>query len=412
MKNQNSYNDLLVALDVGTTKISVLVAQKISDEGLSIIGIGKAPAYGVSRGVVVDIAQAVDSIKLAVKEAELMAGCKIESAIVGTSGPHIQALTSHGMIPIKNGQIKSSDISAVLAAARAVVLPEGKQILHVLPQYYTIDNHHRVTDPEGMFGVRLEAQVYIVTAATASVQNLIRCVQTAGVAVSDLMLEPLASASAVLSPDERELGIGIIDIGGGTSDFAIYQQGTIRHIRIFPVAGHHITHDIALCLRTTLKDAERVKLQYGTTQRNYFAADEYIEVEMVHGEELTTVTPDEITRIIEPRVAELLMMVQKDIKDNHLEHLMPAGIVLTGGGSQLQGIKESAQLALKVPVRIGTPHVPALFKEALANPSYATGYGLLLQALEKSKGSTAYPLTGPAVSQLMYRMKSWVADFF
>ena len=412
MNNQTSYSDLLVALDVGTTKISVLIAQKVADNGLSIIGIGRAPSFGVSRGVVVDIGQAVDSIKLAVKEAELMAGCKVESAIVGTAGSHIQSLTSQGMIPIKNGQIRSFDVAAVLTAARAIVLPEGQKIVHVLPQYYTIDNNHRVTDPEGMFGVRLEAQVYIITGAIASMQNLIRCCQTAGVAVSDLVLEPLASADAVLSPDERELGIGVLDIGGGTSDFAIYQQGTIRHTKIFPVAGNHITHDIALCLRTTLKDAERVKQEYGTTLRNYFTSDEEIEVEMVHGEERTTVTPDEITRIIEPRVAELLMMVQKDIEKNSLEHLMPAGLVLTGGGSLLHGIQESAQIALKIPARIGAPHVPPMFKEALANPAYATAYGLLLYALKKSKGSPVYSLSGPVLGRVMTRMKAWVTDFF
>jgi cell division protein FtsA len=361
---------------------------------------------------VVDIAQAVDSIKIATREAGLMAGLTIESAVVGTGGAHIQAFTSTGMIPIKNGQIRPHDITAVLAAARAVVLPEGQRILHVLPQYYTIDSTHRVTDPEGMFGVRLEAQVYIITGASASTQNLIRCCQTAGIAVSELMLQPLASADAVLSPDERELGIAVLDIGGGSSDFAIYQQGTIRHTKIFPIAGNHITHDIALCLRTTLKDAERVKRLYGSTVRTYFNADEQIEVEMVHGEELTTVTADEITKIIEPRVTELLSMVAKDIKANHLEHLMPAGIVLTGGGALLKGIQESAEFTLKVPARIGTPHVPPMFKEALANPTYATCYGLLVQALKKSKGSTAYPLSGPAVSQIMNRMKSWVADFF
>ncbi len=412
MNNQTSYGDLLVALDIGTTKVSVLIAQRIAEDGISIVGIGKAPAFGVSRGIVTDIAQAVDSIKLAVKEAELMAGCKVESAVVGTAGGHIQSLTSQGMIPIKNNQIRPHDISAVLTAARAVVLPEGQQILHVLPQYYTIDNNHRVADPEGMIGVRLEAQVYIVTAAIASVQNLVRCCQTAGVSVSDLMLEPLASADAVLSRDERELGIGVLDIGGGTSDFAIYQQGTLRHTKIFPIAGNHITHDIALCLRTTLKDAERVKQQYGTTLRNYFIADEQIEVEMVHGEELKTVTPDEITRIIEPRVAELLMMVQKDIEQSNLEYLMPAGVVLTGGGAQLHGITETASIALKVPARVGVPHVPPMFKEALGNPIHATGYGLLLHALKKSKGSPVYSLSGPVMTKLYSRMKSWVTDFF
>lgn len=412
MKNQSTYDNILVALDVGTTKMSVLVAQKVSQEGLSIIGIGKAPSLGVSRGVVVDIAQAVHAIKLAVKEAELMAGCKIESAAIGISGSHIQSLTSHGMIPIKNGRIRPHDVAAVLAAAKAVMMPEGQQILHVLPQYYTIDNQQRVIDPVGMFGVRLEAQVHIITASVASVQNLVRCCTMAGVAVSDIILEPLASSDAVLSPDERELGIALLDIGGGTSDFAIYQQGTIRHTKVFPIAGNHITHDIALCLRTTLRDAERVKLEYGSSIRLPLDSNEIIEVEMVHGEDKTTVNAEEITRIIEPRLAELLIMIQKEIDQYHLEHLMPAGIVFTGGGALLQGLKESAQRALRIPARIGNPHVPIMFKDALANPTHATGYGLLLHALRKSKGNALDELSGPLMNRIFYRMKTWAADFF
>lgn len=412
MKSQSTYSDLLVALDVGTTKMSVLVAQKVSDTGCNIVGIGRAPSYGVSRGMVVDIAQAVHAIKLAVKEAELMAGCKIETATIGISGAHIQSITSQGMIPIKNGQIRAHDVSAVLSAAKAVVIAEGQQILHVLPQYYTIDSHQRVTDPEGMFGVRLDAQVHIITGSIASVQNLVRCCMAAGVGVRDIVLEPLASADAVLSHDEKELGIGLLDIGGGTSDFAIYQQGAIRHTKIFPVAGNHITHDIALCLRATLKDAERVKQEVGSAVRSFTRGSELVEVEMVHGDETTLVTIDEITRIIEPRVAELFMMVSKDIEQFHLEHMMPAGIVLTGGGSLLHGMRETAQIALRVPARIGSPAVPPMFKEALGNPTNATGYGLLLYALKKSKGATLSELSGPLVQRIAYKMKSWVADFF
>ncbi len=412
MKHQSTYTDILVALDVGTTKMSVLVAQKVAEDSLNIIGIGKAPSYGVSRGMVVDIAQAVHAIKCAVKEAELMAGCKIESATLGISGAHIQSLTSHGMVPIKNGRIRAHDVVAVLAAAKAVVLAEGQQILHVLPQYYTIDSTQRVTDPVGMFGVRLEAQVHIITGSVAAVQNLVRCCTAAGVGVSDIMLQPLASADAVLSRDERELGVAILDIGGGTSDFAIYQQGTIRHTKIFPVAGNHITHDIALCVRTTIKDAERLKMDYGSTLRLPSDMHQLIEVEMVHGEEKTLVNIDEVTRIIEPRVAELFMMVQKEIEKHHLEHLMPAGMVLTGGGSLLRGIKETAMVALRIPARVGIPHVPPMFKEALSHPMNATGYGLLMQALKKSKGSALRDISGPLVNRILYRMKSWAADFF
>ncbi|MBA3751765.1 cell division protein FtsA [Candidatus Dependentiae bacterium] len=412
MNNQSTYDTMLVALDIGTTKISVLVAQKVSDEGLTVIGIGKAPSYGVSRGVVVDIAQAVHSIKLAIKEAELMAGCTIESVCIGISGVHVQAFNSQGMIPIKNGRIRPHDVSSVLAAARAVVIPEGQQILHVLPQYYTIDNHHRVADPVGMFGVRLEAQVHIVTGAVASVQNLVRACMTAGVEVSDIIFEPLASADAVLSPDEKQLGVALLDIGGGTSDFAIYQQGTIRHTKVFPIAGNLITHDIALCLRATIKDAERVKQEYGSTLRSLFRTSEQIEIEMVHGEETTMVSIDEIARIIEPRVSELLMMVHKEIEQGHLENLMPAGIVLTGGGALLNGIKETVQISLRVPARVGNPHVPPMFKEVLSSPVYATAYGLLLHTLKKNKGVALNELSGPLMNRVFYRMKSWVADFF
>lgn len=412
MNNQSTYDSTLVALDIGTTKISVLVAQKVADDTLSVIGIGKAPSYGVSRGVVVDIAQAVHSIKLAVKEAELMAGSVIESVCIGISGAHIQAFNSQGMIPIKHGRIRPHDVTAVLAAARAVVIPEGHQILHVLPQYYTIDNHHRVADPVGMFGVRLEAQVHIVTGAVASVQNLVRSCITAGIAVNDIIFEPLASAEAVLSADEKELGVALLDIGGGTSDFAIYQQGSIRHTKVFPIAGNLITHDIALCLRATIKDAERVKQEYGSTMRSLFRTNEQVEIEMVHGEEKTMVLVDEISHIIEPRVAELLMMVQREIEQHKLEHLMPAGMVVTGGGALLHGIKESVQLFLKVPARVGNPHVPPMFKEVLASPVYATGYGLLLHALKKNKGVALNELSGPFMQRVFYRMKSWVADFF
>jgi cell division protein FtsA len=234
----------------------------------------------------------------------------------------------------------------------------------------------------------------------------------AGISVSDIVLEPLASADAVLSPDERELGVAVLDIGGGTSDFAIYQQGTIRHTKVFPIAGNHITHDIALCLRTTLKDAERVKQLYGSMVGSLTDLHEDIEVEMVHGEEKKTVSTAEIMRIIEPRVAELLMMVQKEIDQFHLEHLMPAGIVFTGGGALLQGLKESAQIALRIPARIGHPHVPITFKDTLSSPLYATGYGLLLYALRKTKGHALDQLSGPLAKRIYYRMKTWVADFF
>lgn len=412
MKSQIVSDNLLVAVDIGTTKICVLIAQKVGENSLNILGIGKAPSYGIARGVVVDISQAVHAIKLALKEAELMAGCKVEAAVVGISGAHIQSINSHGMIPIKHGRIRAYDIACVLSAAKTVVISEGQQILHVLPQYFMIDSQQKVMDPVGMFGVRLEAQVHIITGSIASVQNIIRCCQMAGIGVNDVVLEPLASAESVLSKDEKELGVALLDIGGGTSDFAIYQQGTIRYTKIFPIAGNHVTHDIALCLRTTLKDAERIKQEFGTTNNSTLDFKEGFEVEMVHGGENKRVTAHELFYIIEPRINELLVMVQKEITQQGLEHLMPAGIVLTGGGALLRGMKEVSQLMLGAPARIGIPHVPHMFKESLESPLYATSYGLLLHLMKTSKGVSMEQLTGPLISRILWRMKSWVSDFF
>lgn len=412
MKKQGSSNNLLVALDIGTTKICVLVAQYTCDDTLSIIGIGKAPSYGVARGVVVDIAQAVYAIKLAIKEAELMSGCKIESAYVGVSGSHIQAINSQGMIPIKQGRVKQTDIASVLAAAKAIVIPEGQQILHVLPQYYTIDGQQRVTDPQGMFGVRLEAQVHIITGSIASVQNLISCCEMAGISVTDIILEPLASAAAVLSTDEKELGVGILDIGGGTSDFAIYQQGAIRYTKVMGVAGNHVTHDIALCLRTTLKDAERIKCLFGTTEKNSHNINTSLEVEMVQGNASKTITTYDLVNVIEARISELFLLIEQEIQRSNLYHIMPSGIVLTGGGSLLQNIVQTGQKILNIPIRVGYPHVPVMFKESLGNPIYATSYGLLVYVLKNSKRNSFEYYAGSIVNRVLWRMKSWITDFF
>lgn len=411
MKGQVNTDNLFVALDIGTTKICALVAQQVGDNGLNILGIGKSQSYGVSRGVVVDIAQAVASIKLAIKEAELMAGCKIDSVYVGVSGAHIQSVSSSGIVPVKNGQIRESDIAAVLATAKAVVIPEGQQILHLLPKYYAIDGLQKVMDPVGMYGVRLEAEVHIITGSIASVQNIINCCQLAGLRVIDVILEPLASAQAVLSKDEQELGVGLLDIGGGTSDFAVYQQGTIRHTKIFGVAGNHVTHDIALCLRTTIKDAERIKREHGHVGLLRDTVQQF-QIELVHGAEHAVARDSDLLSIIEPRIEELVLMLSEEINQQHLHSYIQAGLVLTGGGSLLQGIKDIFQNTLTIPVRIGKPHVPTVYKESLESPVYATSYGLLLHALKSSRGSYMDQLTGPLLTRILWRMKSWVSDFF
>lgn len=412
MKKNFSPENRIVAIDIGTTKICVLVAQYIDRHHVEIIGIGKAPSLGLARGVVVDIAPAVHSIKTAIREAEIMAGCTIEYAYIGISGSHINAINSQGVVPIKHSEVTPHDVANVITAAKAVLIPEGQQILHVLPQFFTIDSSHRVRDPIGMHGVRLEAQVHIITGGISSVQNLIRCSEMAGIKVRDIILEPLASGDAVLSDDERELGVAMLDIGGGTSDFALYQQGSIRHTRIFPIAGNLFTNDIAICMRTTIKDAERIKKEHGIAYALLQTHDEELAIETVHGESTQQVALRDLTAIIEYRAQELLWMVQEEITRYHLGQFATSGLVLTGGGALLSGMKEMAQDILQLPVRVGKPKISFNFKEALDSPIYATGYGLLLHALKNQDATIMEHLSGPMVNRVFWRMKSWVYDFF
>lgn len=411
MKQRLGAHQIVTAIDIGTTKICVLIAQQIDDE-LEIIGIGKAPSAGLARGVVVDIAPAVHSIKMALKEAEMMAGCSVESVFVGASGGHIHAFNSNGMVPIKHGEIKQTDIANVLAVAKAIPLPKGQQLLHALPQFYVIDNEHLVKDPLGMYGVRLEAQVHIITGAVASVQNLIRCCALAGVKVEDVILEPLASADAVLSEDERELGIGMLDIGGGTSDFAIYQQANIRHTQVFLIAGNIFTKDLAVCLHTTIREAERIKKEFGIADTSLFKQNMPVEIETVDGQGKQTVMLSDILAVLESRTDELLHKLHDEIEKQKLRSFMPAGLVLTGGGALLAGMKEQAERLLDMPVRIGRPRISLAFKQALDNPMYATGYGLLTCAIKRNREQFSRSLQGPIYQQVFGRMKTWVFDFF
>jgi len=402
----------IVSIDVGTTKICVLVCQTLDNGACEIIGMGKSPSDGLRKGVVVDIAKTVMSIKNAVKEAELMAGMPIESASVGISGGHIHSCNSHGVVPLKNGQITAQDVANVLAAARAIPVPEGQQILHVLPQYFIIDGHERVQDPLGMHGIRLEVQAHIILGSIASVQNLVTCVESSGVKVSDIILEQLASADAVLSPDERQLGVAVLDIGGGTSDLALYQQGSIRHTMVLPLAGTHFTNDVAVGLRTTLKDAERIKKEHGMASLNLLGHDELLEVDTVYGEQKQHINKADLVAILEARAVEILTLVHQDITKHHLEPMMSTGLVLTGGGSLLPGIKEVAEQIFKVPVRIGHPRVSYIFPESLESPIYATGYGLLVHMMNRREHDSMDSLTGPLFKRILVRMKSWVSDFF
>ncbi|CAN5166675.1 cell division protein FtsA [soil metagenome] len=402
---------LVVSIDVGTTKICVLVAHVLDKDHLEIIGVGKAPSEGLKKGVVVDIKKTVSSIKAAIKEAELMANVTINTAAIGISGGHIHSTNSQGMVAIKQGEVKESDVVAVMNAARAVAIPEGTQILHALPQYYIIDSREKVQNPVGMHGIRLEVQAHIIMGAIASVQNLVKCCQMADVKVTDIVLEQLASASAVLSEDEREIGVAMLDIGGGTSDLALYQHGNIRHTYVLPVAGNHFTNDVAIGLRTSVKEAERIKKEYGLAHISMMENDEYIHLETAQGGVDQTILRSDLLSILAPRAQELLSLVHDEIIARKISHIMPSGLVLTGGGALLPGMKELAEEIFNVPVRIGMVRVDHDLPQMLQSPIFATGYGLLKQVLEQ-RAQAMDTISGPAFNRILNRMKSWVTDFF
>lgn len=408
---------LITSIDVGTTKISVLVAQQLDGNRVEIVGIGKAPSHGLKKGVVIDVASTIHSIKMAVKEAELMAGVPIESAYIGISGGHISSLNSHGMVPIKQGQVRLSDINAVITAAKAIPIPEGQHVLHVLPQYFLIDGLP-VHDPLNLHGVRLEVHAHIIMGSIVSVQNLVKCCESAGVHVKDIILEQLASADAVLNDDERELGVAMIDIGGGTADVALYQHGNIRHTMVLPVAGNHFTNDLSVGLRLSYHEAERIKKEYGCVWLPFIEAaekkntDHIIEVELVQGLETNIIHERDIARVLYPRAYELLAIVHREIVNKKLQRFMSAGLVLTGGGSLLKGMRELAEEIFDVPVRIGVPRIAYDLPQSLANPIFATGYGLLIHAMKKRHDTHIGNLDGPLMNRIFERMKSWVSDFF
>lgn len=398
----------ITAIDVGTTKICVLVATPIDDTLFEIIGIGKSVSQGLEKGVVVDVAKTIASIREAVKEAELMAGCAIESAAVGVSGSHITTLVSRGMVAIKYKQIQSTDIVAALASARSIPLPEGRQILHVLPQFFILDGHERVENPLGMHAMRLEVQAHIILGSVSCVLNVVKCCQVAGIAITDVVLEQLASADAVLSADERSLGVGMLDIGGGTSDFALYQRGNIVHTKVISIAGNHFTQDLAIGLHSSLAHAELIKKQYA---RVWIGADGMKEVESIRFDQ-SVIDPLYVHAIVQPRAEEILHILHQELVVHEMLPFMRSGIVLTGGGSLLSGMKELAQAYFSVPVRIGYPRSSAPMSQSIDSPIYATAYGLLLYVMKHKHHAALDPASGALAQRIFYRMKSWITDFF
>lgn len=409
----------LVAIDVGTTKICVLIASVDSNNRVEVIGMGQHPSYGLKKGVVVNLTKTVDSIKKAVAQAESMAGIPIEHACVGISGGHIKSFNSKGVVAIRNQEVSQYDIDRVIEAAKAIAIPKDREILHILPQYFRVDNQEFVQDSLGMHGVRLEAQVHIITGAISSAQNIVRACQCADVQVTDIVLEQIASADAVLTPTERELGVGILDIGGGTSDFAVYKDGRIRHSKVLQIAGNHFTSDLAIGLGIPIKKAELLKRSHGfVTEELYLDLEQdHIEVDLEYEGGTKNIDTYMLYEVLEPRAQEIFTLLQDEINDYRLRTFMPSGIVLTGGGALLSGMSDLAREIFGMKARVGIPRGYAELEgiadisDVLKSPIYSTAYGLLVYSLKSRDGSLLLGKGDSAMKKIFKSMKSWIYDF-
>jgi cell division protein FtsA len=403
------HKNLIVGLDIGTSKIVVAVAEVLPEGRLEIIGMGSHPSRGLKKGVVVNIEATVNAIQRALEEAELMADCKITHVYTGIAGSHIRSINSHGMVPIREKEVTQADVDRVIETARAVNIPTDQQILHVLPQEFVIDGQEDVKEPLGMNGVRLEVKVHIVTGAVSAAQNIIKCVRRCGLEVIDLVLQPLASSYAVLNEDEKELGVCLVDIGGGTTDIAVFTHGAIRHTAVIPIAGDQITNDIAMALRTPPKDADELKLRHGCALRQLAEARDMIEVPGLGDRPPRMLSRQTLAEVIEPRVEELYTLVQAELRRSGFEELLSSGIVITGGSSAMQGMVELGEEVFHMPVRMGAPQYSGGLSELVTSPRYATAVGLLLMGLEHMKQG---PVPGLGFKQILERMKSWVRGNF
>lgn len=399
-------NNLVVALDIGTTKISAIVGEHSEQAGVNVIGFGTHASRGLKRGVVVDIESTVQSINRAVEEASLMAGCEIHSVFAGISGSHVRSLNSHGIVAIRDQECNRADVERVIDAAKAVAIPADQRIIHILPQEFRIDDQDGIREPVGMSGVRLEAKVHIVTGAVSAAQNIAKCVRRCGIHMGDIVLEQIASSHSVLHHDEKELGVCLVDIGGGTTDIAIFVDGAIRHTAVIPIAGDHVTHDIAMGLRTPLSDSEVAKISFGSVLTAEVPASEAIEVPVVGKRTPRTMPRQVLAQIMEARYEELLILIQAELQRSGFDRLLPAGIVITGGASQVDGLEKLAESVLKIPVRLGNAVNVGGLAEVRENPVYATGVGLLLHGL-KAQQHGLVETNFEQSDGLWQRMKNW-----
>jgi cell division protein FtsA len=400
---------LIVGLDIGTTKVVTVVGEVNDQGGVDIVGFGHAPNRGLRKGVVVDIDTTVTSIKQAVADAEAMAGCKIDSVYAGIAGGHVKAFNSHGVAAIKGGEVKVEDVARVLALARAAAIPQDRDVLHLLPQEYVIDGQEGIKSPVGICGVRLEAKVHIVTAAAAAVQNIVRCAELAGLKVADVVLEPLASSESVLTDEERELGVCLVDIGGGTTDVAVFGGGSLVHTAVIPLGGNHLTNDIVVGLRTPIMDAERLKRRHGCAMSELVPSDEMIDVPSVGDRSDRRLARRVLCDIVEPRVEEIFQLVAREIEACGWADQLTSGIVLTGGSSLIAGIEEMAEEVLGMLVRRGEPRPIGGLTEVLRSPSYSTGVGLMLYGL-KADEQRFY--LGRTPNTLIGRVREWFGEVF
>ncbi len=410
--SKKTEKNLIVGLDIGTSKVVAIVGEITEDNEVEVIGLGSHPSRGLKKGVVVNIESTVQSIQRAVEEAELMAGCQIHSVFAGIAGSHIRSLNSHGIVAIRDKEVTPADVDRVIDAARAVAIPADQKILHIIPQEFLIDQQESIREPVGMSGVRLEAKVHMVTGAVSAAQNIIKCVRRCGLEVDDIILEQLASSQAVLTEDEKELGVCLVDIGGGTTDIAVFTEGAIRHTAVIPIAGDQVTNDIAVALRTPTQYAEEIKIKYACALTQLASVEETIEVPSVGERPPRRLARQTLAEVVEPRYEELFTLIQAELRRSGFEDLCAAGIVLTGGSSKMEGAVDLAEEIFHMPVRKALPQFVTGLIDVVRNPIHATGVGLLLFGHQNRAIRESEARMGGGMRSVLLRMKSWFQGNF
>lgn len=412
MSKAKEDKNLIVGLDIGTSKIVALVAELQADGEAKVIGLGQHISRGLKKGVVINIDSTMQSVQRALEEAELMANCKINNVYTGIAGSHIKSLNSHGMVKIKDAEVSQMDVDRVVETARAIALPADQQILHILTQEFIIDGQEDVREPLGMSGMKLEVKVHIVTGAVAAAQNIVKCIKRCGIDVSDLILQPLASSLAVLTEDEKELGVCLVDIGGGTTDIAVYKQGAIRHTAVVPIAGDQMTNDVAVAFRTPTQSAEEIKIKHGCALGELVDAREMIEVPGVDGRDPRQLSVGTLAEVLNPRVKELYELVLAELRRSGMEQMIASGIVITGGAAMMKGMVELGEEIFHMPVRLGLPRHIGGLSEVVSNPRYSTAVGLVLKGKEQLERQISGEMELNSIARVFEKMKSWFQGNF